>query len=231
MNAVLLSVIMIATTNAQAHDVRECQQIGIGIETLVTPVASNVQSFYEGRVQIYNVDTIEPAAASAGIAIVLPEKDNPLGSSKCLAIVHLGRIDIREGRAAYDPAKGLAISIPTRTTDLETGKLKPAPALKILINMQQSSVTIAQDPAAKRGNRASSPQPPTPLRDMRRPGALFAGALLFRSRPVRPTVPGVWERVMGQPKQAAKVGTSSTPSRTLWGGRSVYPKTPRPWCE
>jgi hypothetical protein len=135
-------MVAIAATEAQAHDVRRCQDAGVGIEALVTPVAKNARSFYNNLVQIYNVDTIEPAASSAGIAIVLPDVDNPLGGLKCLAITHFANIDVKQALAIYDSTKGLSVSIPTRVADLGNGRSKPGAALNILINLKNSSVTI-----------------------------------------------------------------------------------------
>jgi hypothetical protein len=140
-----LVVLVIVTATAQAHEVRSCADVGVGIETLVTPVAKNVQSFYNNRVQIYNIDTIEPAAVSAGIAIVLPDNGDLLGSLKCLAILNFGAIDIKAARASYNPANGLSLSIPTRSPNFATGNSKPGPVLSLLINLQQASVKIVQD--------------------------------------------------------------------------------------
>jgi hypothetical protein len=151
MKAVLLAIIVIAAAKAEGQEVRPCQEINVGIETLVIPVANNVRSFYNNRVQIYNIDTIEPAAASAGIAIVLPDNEDPLGGSKCLAIRNIGGIDIKSARASYDSVKGLSLSIPTRSISSD-GKSTPGPALNILINLQEASVKIAQDAKLNKTN-------------------------------------------------------------------------------
>lgn len=152
MQVVLLAIIVIAAARAEGHEVRPCQEVNVGIETLVTPVANNVRSFYNNRVQIYNIDTIEPAAAPAGIVIVLPSspEDDPIGGSKCLAIRGFSAINIKAARAAYDPAKGLSLSIPTRKFDPETDKFKSGPRLNISINLQRFEVTIADGAETKR---------------------------------------------------------------------------------
>jgi len=152
MKALSLAAMMIATANAQAQEVRSCNDVSVGIETLVTPVANNVRTFYNNRIQIYNIDTIEPAAAPAGIVIVLPSspEDDPIGGSKCLAIRGFSAINIKAARAAYDPAKGLSLSIPTRKFDPETDKFKSGPRLNISINLQRFEVTIADGAETKR---------------------------------------------------------------------------------
>jgi hypothetical protein len=40
----LFAMVAIAATEAQANDLRSCQDAGVGIEALVTPVAKNAQS-------------------------------------------------------------------------------------------------------------------------------------------------------------------------------------------
>lgn len=160
MQVVLLAIIVIAAARAEGHEVRPCQEVNVGIETLVTPVANNVRSFYNNRVQIYNIDTIEPAAASAGIAIVLPDNEDPLGGSKCLAIPNFAGIDIKAGRPSYDSVNGLSLSIPTRIPDSETGKAKPGPVLNILINLQQTSVKIITEANRSLKNRVRSDNHP-----------------------------------------------------------------------
>jgi hypothetical protein len=152
MKTVPLAVLIIATTTAEAHEIQSCYEASVGIETLVTPIANNVRSFYNDRVQIYNINTIEPAAAPAGIVIVLPSspEDDPIGGSKCLAIRGFSAINIKTARAAYDPAKGLSLSIPTRKFDPETDKFKPGPRLNISINLQRFEVTIADGAETKR---------------------------------------------------------------------------------
>ena len=143
---------MITAATAQAHEVRSCHERGIGIENLVTPVAKNMRSFYNNRVQIYNIDTIEPAAVSAGIAVVLPNNEAPRVGSTCFAIINFAGIDIKTSRAIYDLAKGLTVSIPTKNRDFLTGKSKSGPVLNILINLQHSSVTIVQDAKANKAD-------------------------------------------------------------------------------
>jgi len=156
---VLLVAMMIATATVQAQEIRSCREVGVGIESLVTHVADNVQSFYNNRVQIYNIDTIEPAAASAGIAIVLPDTDDPLGGSKCFAITNFAGIDIKTSRAVYDPAKGLTVSIPTKSPDFQTGKSRRGPLLNIVINLQHSSVTIIQGAKADKTDDSDTARP------------------------------------------------------------------------
>jgi hypothetical protein len=142
MKQLLFALVAIAATEARAHDVRWCHDAGIGIATLVTPVAKNVRTFYNNLVQIYNVDTIEPAAASAGIAVVLPDVDSPLGGLKCLAITNFAKVDVMQAGATYDATKGLSVSIPTKVHDLENGRSKRGAPLNIVINLKDSSVAI-----------------------------------------------------------------------------------------
>jgi hypothetical protein len=86
---------------------------------------------------------IEPAAASMGIAITLPDvEDISFGSSKCLAITNFASIDVMKASPSYDKDQGLLLSFPTKDFDFEKGVASPpGKPLKIRINLKNSSVT------------------------------------------------------------------------------------------
>lgn len=125
---------------AAAVEVENCDEASIGISSLVTPVADNTRSFYNGQVHVYRVDHLEPACCSAGVAIVMPDVKSEIGDSKCVVVKHLPGIDVRGAKASYDPSKGLLLSFPTSTYDPEKGHLQGGQPLNLRINLRDSSV-------------------------------------------------------------------------------------------
>ncbi len=119
MRKLICTVALSSLTAAPAaghYGLKPCVDWTVGLEALVQPVADNQLTLYEGKVVVYNIDTIEPAAAPAGIAIVLPEIEDPLGRSKCVALTGVGSIDVRNAQRQYDPALGLLLTIPLSHT-------------------------------------------------------------------------------------------------------------------
>jgi hypothetical protein len=122
-------------------ELRPCDEAGIGLTTLVQPVASNQIALYEGKVILYNVDTIEPACCSAGLAVVLPDKDDPLGGSQCFAVIGLGAVDVTTARRSYDPARGLLVELATSTIG-ENGERILGETLHLRINLADTTVRL-----------------------------------------------------------------------------------------
>lgn len=127
---------------AHSNEIKDCAQSGIGINTLVAPVAENNRSFYNGKVNIYKVDTIEPACCSAGLAIVLPDVASEIGDTKCVSITGLGGVDVKNATSTYNPSTGLTVILPTSAYDPETGRQNPSKALSLKINLKDSSVQV-----------------------------------------------------------------------------------------
>ncbi len=57
---------------ALGFDAKTCEEAGVGLASIATPIAKNHVALYEGQVTVYNIDQIEPACCSKGIAVVLP---------------------------------------------------------------------------------------------------------------------------------------------------------------
>jgi hypothetical protein len=82
-----LFALVLSCSYASAREIRPCEDVGVGIASLVLPVSQNSRTFYNNRVAVFAIDTIEPAAGSMGVAITLPDVDDvSFGSSKCLVI-------------------------------------------------------------------------------------------------------------------------------------------------
>jgi hypothetical protein len=139
---ILCGLFLVSTANAIERQVVPCEEAGIGLTTLVTPVAENSRQFYNGQVSVYLVDTIEPACCSAGIAIVLPDAESELGDAKCLAVLNQSSIGLNAAQARYSPSKGLSIEMPASEQD-DAGNRIPSP-LKLRINLKSSMVTLEE---------------------------------------------------------------------------------------
>ena len=126
---------------AFGFELKPCEDVGVGLTSLVTPLAKHHLLLYDGKVVVYNVDTIEPACCSGGVAVVMPDKDDPLGGSSCSAVVGIGSVDVTKAKRTYDPARGLLLDAQTQRYDGESG-LKPGPQLKIRIDLNASRVSI-----------------------------------------------------------------------------------------
>jgi len=126
---------------ALGFDVKTCEDAGIGLTSIATPVATNHLVLYEGQVTVYNIDQIEPACCSKGIAVVLPDREDPLGGSTCTAIVGIGSVDATKGKQTYDATRGVLLEMATEAFDADS-RLRPGPALKMRIDLGRSKVSV-----------------------------------------------------------------------------------------
>jgi hypothetical protein len=96
---------------------------------------------YEGQVTVYNIDQIEPACCSKGIAVVLPDREDPLGGSACTAIVGFASADATKAKRSYDANRGVLLEMATQAFDADS-RLRPGPALKLRIHLGRSKVSV-----------------------------------------------------------------------------------------
>lgn len=100
-----------------------CNDVGASLESIL--FGSKYQkTYYNGNVGLVVYDTIEPAAASYGIAIVHNEPvETHAGfiSRKCLAVSYLSGVDLSAARSTYDAKAGLTVIVPVRKMDGITG--------------------------------------------------------------------------------------------------------------
>jgi hypothetical protein len=137
----LLGLIALVATPAFALDVKECQEAGVGLQSIAGPVEKAHMALYEGKVDAYAIDTVEPACCASGIAIVMPAVDDPSGGSDCWAVIGLASIDVRAAKRSYDKAKGLLLVMPTKRSN-ESGDAVEGPPLRLRINLGQGTVTL-----------------------------------------------------------------------------------------
>lgn len=124
-----------------AAEIRDCRDANIDLTSMVMPPSANVVTTYDGQVALYNVDIIEPACCSAAIAIVLPDTESELHTSKCVAITGFREVDIARAPRSYDPRRGLLIKLPT-VISTNDGNGARGPTLRIRINLAKSSVEL-----------------------------------------------------------------------------------------
>jgi hypothetical protein len=130
---------------AQPRGALDCEDAGVGLWSIAPGEdGSGLRSFYDGQVTVVAVDTIEPAAAPAGIAIVMPaaERDDEPPSMACWAFIGFDRVDVRAARAEYDPAEGLRLTLPTWRWDEERQQSVPSPPLRIRIDLGRGRVEV-----------------------------------------------------------------------------------------
>lgn len=140
--ALLLAAALCAVAHpALAFELKSCADAGIGLESIVDPVARNHLRLYDGKVTAYNVDTVEPACCSSGIAVVFPDKEDESGGSACEAVIGMTSVDVTAARRSYDQAKGLLLELDTRTAGGD-GALGPGKALRLRVNLATSTVTL-----------------------------------------------------------------------------------------
>jgi hypothetical protein len=118
---------------ANAFEVKSCDDANVGVSELVTPAAKFSRTFKDDKISVYEVDTVEPACCSGGIAIVIPDVDNELGGNKCLAVVGVASVQLDEAD------KGVLLTIPTKQFN-EGSDSVPGPPLKLRVNLEKGSV-------------------------------------------------------------------------------------------
>jgi len=143
MNRTLTLALVLAASSgpALAFEAKTCEDANVGLTSIATPVAKNHVVLYEGKVTVYNIDQIEPACCSKGIAVVLPDREDPLGGALCMAVVGIGSVDVTKGERRYDEARGLLLEMATRAFDAES-RLRPGPSLKLRIDLANSKVSV-----------------------------------------------------------------------------------------
>lgn len=132
--ATILALITMAVMPAKAADLRLCYDIGLGPENVVvSETGVTHRRFYRDEVMFLLIDTIEPAAAAYGVAVIYPDPEN--GMPVCQAAVGYSGIDLMAAKSTYDPSQGLTVIVPTKSYDADTGTSVPGDALVIKVNL------------------------------------------------------------------------------------------------
>ena len=108
---------------AKPLELTNCADVGASLETMLFG-AENQKSYYSGNVGLITYDTIEPAAAPYGIAIVHNEPvELPEGfiMRKCLAVSYLSQVYLSQAKSTYSATDGVTVTIPVLKMDGFTG--------------------------------------------------------------------------------------------------------------
>ena len=148
---IALAAALASPAAAAGSGLRPCDDVGVGLWAVV-PGANNrgIRSFYDGQVTLFELDTIEPAAAPAGVAVVIPDVPDVEGipTPQCWAVINFSSVDVAAARARYDPRQGLTLTIPTWRYDEESSRSVPAEPIRLRIDAGRG--TIVEVGAARR---------------------------------------------------------------------------------
>lgn len=132
--AAILALIIMAVLPAKAADLTLCYDIGLGPENVaISDTGATHLRFYNDDVMFLLIDTIEPAAAAYGVAVIYPDPEN--GLPVCQAAVGFSGVDLMAATSTYEPSKGLTVTMPTKKYDPDTGTSVPGDALVIRVNL------------------------------------------------------------------------------------------------
>jgi hypothetical protein len=135
----LVPLLLTASVQAQSLDIKSCEEANVTIAELVPPVAKRSRTFKDDKISVYEVDTVEPVCCAAGVAVVIPDMEDPLGGNKCLAVVGVASVELGEAAVADDAEKGLLLTIPTRRFN-EASDSAPGDPIKLRINADKGTV-------------------------------------------------------------------------------------------
>lgn len=142
-SGILTFALLTSSANAFEREVVLCKDALIGLTSLATPAGANSRQFYEGKVDVYGVETSEPACCTAGVAVVLPDVNSEVGDKKCVAVLHQNGIDVENALASYDASRGLLIEMNT-TEYIDGTNVRAGEPLKLRVNLKNSTVTLEE---------------------------------------------------------------------------------------
>ncbi|MEL6530205.1 MAG: hypothetical protein AAGK01_03425 [Pseudomonadota bacterium] len=118
-----------------------CEAANVSLHDLaINARGEGVRSFYEGAALVMAIDQVEPAAASAGLVILLFDPQSEMGDRNCFAITNFNGLDLDGATSSYSPATGVTLRIPATDYDGETGTSKPGRPLVLEINAATGKV-------------------------------------------------------------------------------------------
>jgi hypothetical protein len=140
--AFALGLMTLVALPAQAVTVTACDGLA-SVQAIAEPWEANTRTFANGDIRLVVLDTIEPAAAAFHLAILHPPRDE-LGSPMCSQVsasdgIGFGGMDLGPAKTAYDPARGLTVTLPVRLYDPETADFVQG-ALSVTINQSTGQV-------------------------------------------------------------------------------------------
>ena len=131
-----------AAAAQQQRTLLPCSEVSAGLTQLALGAnEEGVRSFYEGRVTLLQLDYVEPACCSWGVAVLMPDGDGetePAGTA-CWAIWGYAAVDLQRATSRYDPVEGLTLTIPTLDYDHDTGGTRPGAPIRLRIDVGEGT--------------------------------------------------------------------------------------------
>ncbi|MBC7986531.1 MAG: hypothetical protein H7X93_07655 [Sphingomonadaceae bacterium] len=147
MRSIAALILILMSGPVAAAELRNCGEAEIGIASVSPgPNNANIRQFYEGRVVVLALDQEEPACCAFGVAFLLPSgdgRDEP-AFVQCQAVIGYAGLDVAGAQAAYDPARGLTLTIPAREYVHDTGGSRETAPLVVTIDAGAGTIRIGE---------------------------------------------------------------------------------------
>lgn len=135
------ATMMARTPLSPENGLPSCDTANVSLHDLaISARGDGVRSFYEGAALVVAIDQVEPAAASAGLVILLLDPQSEMGDRNCFAITNFNGLDLDNATSRYSPGTGVTLRIPASDYDAETGTSKPGRPLVLTINAATGTV-------------------------------------------------------------------------------------------
>ena len=133
---------------AFAQEIGTCDDWRSSAFALAEPWESTTRLFANGEVRLAITDTIEPAAGAFHLIILSPPYDE-VGGRQCALVsadggMGFAGLDLVEAAASYDPATGLAVTIPATRWLPDTDTYTDA-VLNVTLNQATGAITAQLD--------------------------------------------------------------------------------------
>jgi hypothetical protein len=147
MKPVLALLFALLPLAAPAQSIEPCDWRA-GADGIPEPWADHTRSFANGEVRVALIDRIEPAAGAFYLLILHPPR-MALGERRCTLVgfdrgMGYAGLYFDELTAAYDPARGLTLSVPGRLY-LPEEEFSNALIVHAIINQATGEVTVRHE--------------------------------------------------------------------------------------
>ncbi|MCB6177664.1 hypothetical protein LHP98_05920 [Rhodobacter sp. Har01] len=147
MRALLVpAVLALSAAAAQAVTVADCGDHRSDVRAIAEPWEANTRTFAKGDIRVVVIDTIEPGAGAFHLLVLHPPFDE-MGGPQCHVVsvndyFGFAGMDLGPAGAAYDPARGLTVTLPVSLWNEDGGDFADA-LLSVTINQASGAVTAS----------------------------------------------------------------------------------------
>lgn len=131
-------------TPALAGPLTTCEDYWPRIDTLaVDEHGDGIRSFYDGQVMLVAIDEGEPAAASQGFVLLMPDPQ-PEGEwgLMCFVARNFHGLDVEGASASYDPATGLTVHLTEQLWDVSESRAAGTRIRTLRVNLAEGTATL-----------------------------------------------------------------------------------------